>query len=309
LNRLKGQKELSTKSIQRNQTSKPRHKSLKIEELAEYFYIRPEALEKIGLQEVDVLTLEFSKRTLSCFRSRGIETVGHILRYSKVELLQIPNFGKKCLREVENTLRPLINKDFSELKNLHLKMQIQKEDLPLELPITRLYFSVRTENCLKSASIDTVEDLFNSNLNKLIKLPNFGKKSLKEVEQKLLDISYQADDTGEKSRDDFINQATNNLEKKFISNKRNNLILVEWNTTVSTLEDIAKNHDITRERVRQILVKAKKIDLEVLSKASKSKMRAGERDQKKIRRIKIYLGNHKEDFLKTYLQTKNLREI
>jgi len=41
LNRLKGQKELSTKSIQRNQTSKPRHKSLKIEELAEYFYIRP----------------------------------------------------------------------------------------------------------------------------------------------------------------------------------------------------------------------------------------------------------------------------
>ena len=53
------------------------------------------------------------------------------------------------------------------------------------MTIEELDLSVRSFNCLKRASIDTVEDLINRSEEDMIKVRNLGRKSLEEVIQKL----------------------------------------------------------------------------------------------------------------------------
>ena len=58
----------------------------------------------------------------------------------------------------------------------------------LEMTIEELDFSVRSFNCLKRAGINTVKDLASLTQDDLMKVRNLGKKSLKEVKEKLAEI-------------------------------------------------------------------------------------------------------------------------
>ena len=66
----------------------------------------------------------------------------------------------------------------------------------LEMSIDELEFSVRAYNCLKRANINTLQDLTNITENELMKIRNLGKKSLKEVIDKVreLGFSFKAED-------------------------------------------------------------------------------------------------------------------
>ena len=55
-----------------------------------------------------------------------------------------------------------------------------------DMPIEELELSVRSYNCLKRANINTIGELMLKSEDDLIKVRNLGKKSLDEVEQKLL---------------------------------------------------------------------------------------------------------------------------
>ena len=55
----------------------------------------------------------------------------------------------------------------------------------MELPIEEMDLSVRSYNCLKRASINTVEDLANRTEEEMMKVRNLGRKSLDEVKNKL----------------------------------------------------------------------------------------------------------------------------
>ena len=269
--------------------------------IQEYFYIDDESL-----LELDVVALDFKVRTLNCLVNEGVQTVGDICKYSEKDLLDIPNFGSGCLREIENKFESLINKGSSGFIDLNKKnpWKLNKE-LDLALPITKLYFSARTLNCLNSVNIETVKDLVDFGKSRLLKTPNFGKKTLMEVEQRLSEISLGS----ERIELSGTQERILTPRSKFINNKRNSQILFEWNTRSSTLEDIGKKYDITREAVRQILGKAKKLDLEVLDNSSKSEMRSEEKSEERIRKVKRYLEEHKDEFFKTYKKTKNLKEI
>jgi len=52
-------------------------------------------------------------------------------------------------------------------------------------PIEELDLSVRSYNCLKSAEIDTIGDLITYDKDSLMKIKNFGKKSLTEISEKI----------------------------------------------------------------------------------------------------------------------------
>ena len=56
----------------------------------------------------------------------------------------------------------------------------------LEMTIEELDLSVRAFNCLKRAGINTVAELVQRNQEDMMKVRNLGKKSLEEVEQKLV---------------------------------------------------------------------------------------------------------------------------
>ena len=60
----------------------------------------------------------------------------------------------------------------------------------LELSIDELEFSVRAYNCLKRANINTLQDLTQKSENEMMKIRNLGKKSLKEVIDKVKEMGF-----------------------------------------------------------------------------------------------------------------------
>ena len=77
-----------------------------------------------------------------------------------------------------------------EAKNAEImveKEETQKEKM-LEMTIEELDLSVRSYNCLKRACIQTVQDLAAKSEDDMIKVRNLGKKSLKEVKEKLVEL-------------------------------------------------------------------------------------------------------------------------
>lgn len=85
-------------------------------------------------------------------------------------------------------LRPFI-----ELEKTVEELNMFKEEVaPVEnkfenMPIEELDLSVRSYNCLKRAAISTVAELTQKTEDEMMKVRNLGKKSLKEVKEKLLE--------------------------------------------------------------------------------------------------------------------------
>ena len=63
-----------------------------------------------------------------------------------------------------------------------------KKEKILEMTIEELDLSVRSYNCLKRAGINTVDELVQRNEEEMMKVRNLGRKSLEEVQQKLLGL-------------------------------------------------------------------------------------------------------------------------
>ena len=90
-----------------------------------------------------------------------------------------------------------------------------------ETKIEELDLSVRSYNCLKRAGINTVGDLIQKNEEEMMRVRNLGRKSLKEVVQKLrergLDLkrsydgeeSYDSDIDYDEDIDDFSSEDEN----------------------------------------------------------------------------------------------------
>lgn len=73
-------------------------------------------------------------------------------------------------------------------------MNAKQEDSKLkklETPIDELDFSVRAYNCLKRANINTLGDLTEKSELEMMKIRNLGKKSLKEVIDKIKDMGLR----------------------------------------------------------------------------------------------------------------------
>ncbi len=73
-----------------------------------------------------------------------------------------------------------------------IEIMVEKEEdikeKVLEMTIEELDLSVRSYNCLKRASINTVEELTLKTEDEMMKVRNLGKKSLEEVKQKLSEL-------------------------------------------------------------------------------------------------------------------------
>jgi DNA-directed RNA polymerase subunit alpha len=68
----------------------------------------------------------------------------------------------------------------------YIDQEDDKKEKVLEMTIEELDLSVRAFNCLKRAGINTVAELVQRNQEDMMKVRNLGKKSLEEVEQKLI---------------------------------------------------------------------------------------------------------------------------
>ena len=130
--------------------------------------------------------------------------VGNITDYDKLTMKVLTN-GTITAKEAVSLAAKVLNEhlklfiDMSdEAKNAEIlfeREEVKKEKV-LEMTIEELDLSVRSFNCLKRASIDTVEDLINRTEEDMIKVRNLGRKSLEEVIQKLssLGLSLKKDE-------------------------------------------------------------------------------------------------------------------
>ena len=57
-----------------------------------------------GMENFPIEELELGVRSYNCLKRVGIETIGDLVTKTENELAAIPNFGKKSIEEVKETL-------------------------------------------------------------------------------------------------------------------------------------------------------------------------------------------------------------
>lgn len=85
--------------------------------------------------------------------------------------------------KMEKELTKKTTEEFNE-EVLHMRQLLKTK-------LTDLDLSVRALNCLKSAEVETLGELVQYSRNDLLKFRNFGKKSLTELDAKLLSLNLQ----------------------------------------------------------------------------------------------------------------------
>lgn len=96
------------------------------------------------------------------------------------------SLGAKILTEHLNLFIGLT--DHVNDVEIMVEKEEDKKEKVLEMTVEELDLSVRSYNCLKRASINSVEELTQKTEEDMIKVRNLGKKSLEEVQRKLAEL-------------------------------------------------------------------------------------------------------------------------
>jgi DNA-directed RNA polymerase subunit alpha len=105
------------------------------------------------------------------------------------------SIGAKIMQEHLNLFIALT--DSTEGMEIMVEKEEDQKGKALEMTIEELELSVRSFNCLKRASINTVEELTHKSEDDMMKVRNLGKKSLDEVKQKLAELGLSLRETDE----------------------------------------------------------------------------------------------------------------
>ncbi len=137
--------------------------------------------------------LNFSPRTYNALLAHGILTLQNLLTYNDKLLGRIKNLGKKSIQEVldkvieiqspESEYIILEEKSSSNPYERNEKYFIDLKGKEYsDIPLHELGFSIRTYNCFKRENLLFLSKFYDISSDKLKKIPNFGSKSLLEVE-------------------------------------------------------------------------------------------------------------------------------
>lgn len=159
----------------------------------------PASLNKANLKEnvAGVIAIDSNYSPVEIVKYEVLDTrVGQDESYDKLVMEITTNgsmtpeevmaLGAKILIEHFNIIADL--NSISNIANIMQEKKIDTMTKTLETPIEEVEFSVRAYNCLKRAGIHTVQDLVNKKENEVTKIRNLGKKSLKEVLDKVAEL-------------------------------------------------------------------------------------------------------------------------
>ena len=149
-------------------------------------------IRKVGVIAIDSIFTPIDRISYDVEPAR----VGQNENYDKL-ILNVWTKGSMKPEEAIALASRILIEHFNILTNLSniadmTGMMIEKTEDPkvkaLETTIEDLDFSVRAYNCLKRANIHTLQDLVNKSENDMMKIRNLGKKSIKEVLDKVRDL-------------------------------------------------------------------------------------------------------------------------
>ena len=143
----------------------------------------------IGVIPVDSIFTPIRKVSYSVEDTR----VGQVTDYDKLTIEVWTNgsiLPKEALASaaqiITNNMRLFIDLTVNVVRVDYNEPETDDKSKVLEMTIEELDLSVRAFNCLKRAGINTVSELVQRNQEDMMKIRNLGKKSLEEVEQKLI---------------------------------------------------------------------------------------------------------------------------
>jgi hypothetical protein len=168
---------------------------------------------------VMIAEMELSVRSYNCLKAASISTLEELLSWKPSELMKLPNFGRKCLNEIIEIVHQYGYPSFGNeggTAGIKRELPLQSDSAPLtvqqhlaetegtfsmmdsrvilrpasQAAIPELELSVRSYNCLKAASISTLEELLSWKPSELMKLPNFGRKCLNEITEMMHRFGY-----------------------------------------------------------------------------------------------------------------------
>ena len=123
--------------------------------------------------------------------------VGQDIKYDKVHLyvttdgtitpVQAISEASSILVDILDEIVPLAGLDLEESFTVQ-QAQVEDGQKPNTMMIEDLDLSVRSYNCLKRAGIQTVDELTQKTEDEMMHVKNLGKKSLKEVKEKMYQL-------------------------------------------------------------------------------------------------------------------------
>jgi len=276
----------------------------------------PEDRQTLGFSPIllkKISEFSFSVRAENCMRNENILYVGDLVKRTESEMLKIPSFGRKSFFELRDFLNGMDLRFGMEIPNwppenlealcrafesgnvdIQPDLVEEPEDeamvvgkyhaMGLLKKVKLLGLSVRSANCLEALNIVYVGDLVGWTENALLRTPNFGRKSLRELNAALDKMNLRfgmelrhwplenIDTIAAGYNDRAAHEDAEPLKEAFartmekITDPRH-LLVMEGRFGLKgksrTLEDIAQDLGCTRERVRQI---QKKITQTILNR-------------------------------------------
>ena len=151
--------------------------------------------EEVGVIPVDALYSPIDKVAFEVESAR----VGHNENFDKLIMYVNTNgsitpeeamaLASRILIEHLNIVADL--NQIADVTGIMAEKKVDTITKTLETPIEEIEFSVRAYNCLKRANINTVQDLIDKKESEVTKIRNLGKKSLKEVIDKVNEMGLK----------------------------------------------------------------------------------------------------------------------
>ena len=158
-------------------------------------FVRAEANKKLmGDTKVGVIAIDSNYSPIERVNIAVEDArVGQATNYDKL-ILEVWTNGAMKPEEAIEILTEL--NSIADIKGLMTEQDEDPKVKALETSIDDMEFSVRAYNCLKRSGINTMQDLVNRKESDMMKIRNLGKKSLKEVLDKVkeMGLSFRDDD-------------------------------------------------------------------------------------------------------------------
>ncbi len=240
---------------------------------------------------MDIRSTNLSVRAMNALRSAGYKTVEECLGLSERKLYSIKNLGKKTVLEIRQfckEYKPKKSIDLIHKKNASDALEsLDYQKTVLSIPVSQVLFSVRVRNCLDKLKVVSIKDLVRLTEQRILNQKNAGKKCARDIQFFLNQLDLKL---GMKLSDEIISKIENNIQStnnptdligqfkekypakaKTLENLQNQVIGADrikfykecfyLYEQQGTLESVAKTMDLTRERIRQILVKGTRLGL------------------------------------------------
>lgn len=240
--------------------------------------------------KIRIESLDLSARTKNALLNANVRTIGGIIRKTESSLLEMRGFGLKGIQEIkiklseyiglmdsssgvtfkerteEDEISEYINKKEVQLiEEKYFEKQEEKEFI-YEIKVISLGIATKIETVLLSNNIFTVGDLLSEDIENIKEkyfLDDEDANSIIDIFNYLISRNKQIEEGQEELRKkeiELIGHLNYRLEKRrgVISNENikitpRNLGIFNLFRKGLTLEQIGKENDITRERVRQVI--------------------------------------------------------